>query len=72
MSNGVKHIRKLLGFTRKDLAKALNVTEMCIGNYENNTRDPSVKIAYKLVDLASSKKIDIHLEDIFPRTKYFF
>jgi DNA-binding XRE family transcriptional regulator len=67
MANNVKDIRISLGMSRKEFGEALNLTQMCIGNYENNQRDPSITIAYKIIDLAKKNKIEISLEDLFPR-----
>ena len=44
-------LRKKAGYTRKQLADILNVTEMSVGTYERGIRTPSLEKILQLADL---------------------
>lgn len=66
MANQVRRLREELEMSQAEFATALKCTVGCVSNYERNTRDPSIEVAYQMIDLAQTKGITKILEDIFP------
>lgn len=55
--------------TQQSFADLLNVTRVSVANYETNKRLPKLDIAYRILDVASSRGIKLKLEDIYSREK---
>lgn len=64
--NRVRELRLELGMDRSEFAAALDFTTMCLSNYENNLRNPSIEMAYRMIALAKTHGKNKKLEDIFP------
>ncbi|MDD5923899.1 MAG: helix-turn-helix transcriptional regulator [Clostridia bacterium] len=47
----LRHMRKVKGFTQKELAEKLNVSASCIGMYEQDKRNPDGDILLKIASL---------------------
>ena len=52
-------LRKSAGYTRKQLADILNVTEMSVGTYERGIRTPSLEKILQLADLFNVSTDDL-------------
>lgn len=63
-SGFVKTVRKDLGLSQSDLAKALNVNYTTINRWENNHVIPSNLAMKSFIDFCQSKFIDIPTEFI--------
>lgn len=50
MNKSIKTLRKKMGFTQKELAKEMNVTQATVALWENNKSFPSTN---KLIKLAN-------------------
>lgn len=48
MQNKIEHLRKDIGLTQAELAKACNVTRQTINAIENNKYDPTLQLAFSL------------------------
>ncbi len=46
--NNLKSIRKLSGFTQKQIAEQLNVVESCYANWEQGRTEPNIEMLKKL------------------------
>lgn len=55
--------RKLYGYTQRDMAKLLNITQPSYIRYENGTSEPSQENLVKIADL-----FDVSLDYLFGRT----
>lgn len=47
----IKQIRESKGISRKELADKLGVTEMSVGRYENNQREPKHDVLVKIAEI---------------------
>lgn len=47
----IKQIRESKGISRKQLADKLGVTEMSVGRYENNQREPKHDVLIKIAEI---------------------
>lgn len=66
--NGVKKIRKLLGMSQDEFAKAIGKKwPSTVSNYENGARTPDEDTAWAIIDLAKNRGHKASLEDIYPR-----
>jgi len=65
MNNNIQTIRQNLNMSRRQLAELLGLTVQAIANYEYGTRNPKIKICYRLIDLAQRSGLDLKLEDIY-------
>ena len=68
--NEKSHFTKLVDsifLSRSDLARELGITIGALSHYECNTRQPRIDIAYRLIDVAKTKGVNISLEDIYER-----
>lgn len=61
----IKNLRSRLEMTQLKFALAVGSTPTTIAKYEKGERNPSVKMAYKMIKLAKKHGIDIGIEDIF-------
>lgn len=50
LGKNIKALRTLKRYTRKELAKMLDVSEITIGNYENGLREPNIEKLTALAD----------------------
>lgn len=65
--NNFKKYRLELGLTQRDLANLLYLHQSCLSKYENNSRNPSFDVCYRLIKLINKlKNIDIKLEELRP------
>ena len=55
--------RKLYGYTQRDMAKLLNITQPSYIRYENGTSEPSQENLIKIADL-----FDVSLDYLLDRT----
>ncbi len=55
--------RKLYGYTQRDMAKLLNITQPSYIRYENGTSEPSQENLIKIADL-----FDVSLDYLLGRT----
>lgn len=55
--------RKLYGYTQRDMAKLLNITQPSYIRYENGTSEPSQENLIKIADL-----FDVSLDCLLGRT----
>lgn len=61
----IKKIRESKGMSRKELADKLGITEMSVGRYENNQREPKHEVLIKIAEVLGVKVNEIiGLEDI--------
>ena len=51
--------------SRKEFATALGITVGAISNYENGSRIPKMRVAYRILDLAKRKGHKLGLDDIY-------
>jgi DNA-binding XRE family transcriptional regulator len=65
MNNNIENIRQNLNMTRRELADSLGLTIQAVFNYEKGSRNPSVKVCYRLISLAKKNGFDLKLEDIY-------
>mgnify|MGYP000083507184 CR=1 FL=1 len=47
----IKKIRESKGMSRKELADKLGITEMSVGRYENNQREPKHDVLIKIAEI---------------------
>lgn len=55
MQNKIEHLRKDIGLTQAELAKACNVTRQTINAIENNKYDPTLQLAFSLSKILNTK-----------------
>lgn len=55
MQNKIESLRKEIGLTQADLAKACNVTRQTINAIENNKYDPTLQLAFSLSKILNTK-----------------
>ncbi|MDA3966319.1 MULTISPECIES: helix-turn-helix transcriptional regulator [Lactobacillales] len=60
MQNKIEHLRKDIGLTQAELAKACNVTRQTINAIENNKYDPTLQLAFSL-----SKILNTEVDKLF-------
>ena len=60
MENKIRQLRKQLGISQDDLAKACHVSRQTINAIENNKYDPSLKLAFLL-----AHKLAVSVDDLF-------
>lgn len=61
LKNNLKKYRKQKGYTQKELAKKINVSERAIQNYENNVRAPNVITAQHI-----ASELGVDIKDLYP------
>lgn len=54
------------GLSQSQLARALNIAQGAISNYETGLRQPSITVAWRFKRLAESMGERILLEDLYP------
>ncbi|MFP3388635.1 helix-turn-helix transcriptional regulator [Brevibacillus sp. SIMBA_040] len=60
MENKIRQLRKQLGISQDDLAKACHVSRQTINAIENNKYDPSLKLAFLL-----AYKLAVSVDELF-------
>jgi putative transcriptional regulator len=60
LKNKIKEIRKKLGLTQEQLAKACGVARQTINCIENDKYDPTLELAFKL-----SKVLNVKVDELF-------
>lgn len=55
MQNKIEHLRKDIGLTQAELAKACNVTRQTINAIENNKYDPTLQLAFSLAKILNTE-----------------
>ncbi|GED68307.1 transcriptional regulator [Brevibacillus reuszeri] len=60
MENKIRQLRKQLGISQDDLAKACHVSRQTINAIENNKYDPSLKLAFLL-----AQKLAVTVDELF-------
>ena len=60
MDNQIRALRKALGLSQEELAKACGVSRQTINAIENNKYDPTLALAMKLAHL-----LGLHVDEIF-------
>ena len=58
----LKELRKEAGYTQKQIAKMLNVTQSAYSQYENNIIEPDIKTMIKIANI-----FDISLDMLLER-----
>ena len=51
VGNNIKSLRKKKGLTQKDMASLLNMPSSTYSNYENNNREPSKEVLFKVSEV---------------------
>ena len=67
LSNNIRELRMLHGFSQVELAKKLNVSKQCVSNWENDNVLPSVDMLVKLAELfrvSTDKLLDRNCDDV--------
>lgn len=60
MKNNIRKLRKEIGLTQEDMAKALRVTRQTINAIENEKYSPSLELAFAISEL-----FELKIEEIF-------
>jgi len=60
MKNNIKKLRKDIGLSQEDMAKALGVTRQTINAIENEKYSPSLELAFAIAEL-----FELKIEEIF-------
>ena len=60
MKNNIRKLRKGIGLTQEDMAKALRVTRQTINAIENEKYSPSLELAFAISEL-----FELKIEEIF-------
>ena len=60
MKNNIKRLRKDIGLSQEDMAKALGVTRQTINAIENEKYSPSLELAFAIAEL-----FELKIEEIF-------
>ena len=64
----IKKIRSDLGISQEEFAKCLGVTQSAICLYEGGKRLPTMRVAYKISDLARLEGVgEYDISEIIPR-----
>jgi len=58
MKTKIKELRKKIGLTQEDLAKAVGVTRQTIISLEAGKYNPSLELAWRIMKVLKKKKID--------------
>lgn len=61
----IRELRQKKGFTQKELADLLEVSEVTISNFENNKKTPSMKRALQIATI-----LECSLDDLIYTDKY--
>lgn len=59
----IKQIRELRGMSRKELADKLGITEMSVGRYENNQREPKYDMLTKIAKALDVSPANLMFDD---------
>lgn len=65
-NNIFKQLRIYLQLDQHSFANLLNMKQSTVSNYETGKRKPSLRVCYKLINLAKLKGIVISIEDLRP------
>ena len=66
VGNNIKSLRKKRGLTQKHMASLLNIPSSTYSNYENNNREPSKDILFKV-----AKVLEVNICDLLSINKSF-